>query len=149
MVEKEIQFVTSILKSFNPDLVPSFSNISAMLFNLLCGLLNLNPCLDGLLSLEARQSGHLDFSSCGHVDTTVRPHDVPHRVETLIGQTSLHVGDDTLVEQVAHLRVLAPDEYGHLVVGLQSDGTICGCGNLLTVVQILQIIIVLGCGTRC
>ena len=39
MVEKEIQFVTSILKSFNPDLVPSFSNISAMLFNLLCGLL--------------------------------------------------------------------------------------------------------------
>ena len=39
MVEKEVQFVSSLLKSFNPDLVPSFSNIAAMLFNLLCGLL--------------------------------------------------------------------------------------------------------------
>ena len=39
MVEKEVQFLTSLLKSFNPDLVPSFSNIASMLFNILCGLL--------------------------------------------------------------------------------------------------------------
>ncbi len=39
MVEKEVQFITSILKSFNPDLVPNFPNIAATLFNILCGLL--------------------------------------------------------------------------------------------------------------
>ena len=39
LVEKEVQFITSILKSVNPDLVPTFPNIAATLFNILCGLL--------------------------------------------------------------------------------------------------------------
>ncbi len=39
MVEKEVQFLTSILKNFNPNLVPTFPNISATLFYILCGLL--------------------------------------------------------------------------------------------------------------
>lgn len=39
MVEKEVQFITSILKSVNPDLVPTLPNIAATLFNILCGLL--------------------------------------------------------------------------------------------------------------
>ena len=39
LIEKEVEFITSLMKNFNPDLVPSFSSISAVLFNIICGLL--------------------------------------------------------------------------------------------------------------
>ena len=39
LIEKEVEFITSLMKNFNPNLVPSFSNISSVMFNIVCGLL--------------------------------------------------------------------------------------------------------------